>query len=79
MKVSGIVLAGGHSSRMGRDKTLMSVNEETLIERTVKELSQAVDEIIIASNQRDKYKSRVPLKSWMSFLEWDRSGVFMRD
>lgn len=56
MKFSGIVMAGGHSSRMGQDKTLMSVNKETLIEKTVKELCKVVDEIIIASNQRDKYK-----------------------
>jgi len=55
LKVSGIVLAGGRSSRMGQDKTLMSVNEETLIERTIKELSKSVDEIIIASNQKCKY------------------------
>lgn len=55
VKVSGIVLAGGRSSRMGQDKTLMSINAETLIERTVKELGKAVDEIIIASNQECKY------------------------
>jgi molybdopterin-guanine dinucleotide biosynthesis protein A len=55
VKVSGIVLAGGRSSRMGQDKTLMSINAETLIERTVKELGKAVDEIIIASNQESKY------------------------
>lgn len=55
MKASGIVLAGGHSSRMGKDKTLLSYNSETLIERTVKELSKAVDQIIIASNETSKY------------------------
>lgn len=55
MKVSGIVLAGGRSSRMGQDKTLMSINAETLIERTVRELGNVVDEIIIASNQESKY------------------------
>ncbi len=55
MKVSGIVLAGGRSSRMGQDKTLLSVNAESLIERTVKEMRKAVDEIIIASNQKCKY------------------------
>ncbi len=55
MKVSGIVLAGGRSSRMGQDKTLMTVNEETLITKTVKELRKVADEIIIASNQTAKY------------------------
>lgn len=55
MKVSGIVLAGGRSSRMGQDKTLMSVNAETLIERTIRELRKVADEVIIASNQKSKY------------------------
>ena len=55
MKASGIVLAGGRSSRMGRDKALLSVDSETLIERTVKELRKSVDEIIIASNNQCKY------------------------
>jgi molybdenum cofactor guanylyltransferase len=33
--VTGIVLAGGRSSRMGRDKALIEVGGRTLIERTV--------------------------------------------
>lgn len=56
MAVSGIILAGGHSSRMGRDKTLIVFNNETLIERTVKKLGNFVDEIIIASNDTAKYE-----------------------
>ena len=55
MAVSGIILAGGRSSRMGRDKTLLSINNETLIERTLKKLAGVVDEIIIASNHTKKY------------------------
>ena len=55
MAVSGIILAGGQSSRMGQDKTLMSIETQTLIERTVKELRKVSDEIIIASNQFNKY------------------------
>ena len=55
MGVSGIILAGGRSLRMGRDKTLLLLNNETLIERTIKKLQNVVDEIIIASNQTEKY------------------------
>ncbi|HWQ76077.1 MAG TPA: molybdenum cofactor guanylyltransferase [Syntrophomonas sp.] len=55
MEASGIILAGGRSSRMGRDKTLMPVEAETMIERTVRELRQVTGEIIIASNQNEKY------------------------
>lgn len=55
MEVSGIILAGGKSLRMGQDKAIMSFNNETLIERTVKELKKITDEIIIASNHTCKY------------------------
>ncbi len=55
MAVSGIILAGGRSSRMGRDKTLLVYQNETLIARTVGELRGVSDEIIVASNAADKY------------------------
>ncbi len=55
MAVSGIILAGGRSSRMGRDKTLLLLQNETLIARTVNELRHVADEIIIASNATAKY------------------------
>lgn len=55
MAVSGIILAGGRSSRMGRDKTLLLYDNETLIERTVRKLRNFVDEIIVASNNTAKY------------------------
>ena len=55
MGVSGIILAGGRSLRMGRDKTLLLFNNETLIERTIKKMQNIVDEIIIASNHTGKY------------------------
>lgn len=55
MAVSGIILAGGRSSRMGRDKTLILYKNETLIARTVNELRGVVDDIVIASNHTAKY------------------------
>lgn len=55
MAVSGIILAGGRSSRMGRDKSLLELNNETIIERTVRELKDVTDEIVIASNSNMKY------------------------
>lgn len=55
MGISGIILAGGQSMRMGRDKTLMTYNNETLVEHTVKEMGKFADEIIIASNNTNKY------------------------
>ena len=58
MKASGIILAGGQGSRMGRDKTLMLYQGETMVERTVRELRQAVDEIVIVV--KDKLKYHIP-------------------
>lgn len=55
MGVSGIVLAGGRSTRMGKDKTLMAYQNETMIERVVRGLRNVADEIIIASNSTAKY------------------------
>lgn len=54
-KVSGIILAGGHSLRMGRDKTLLKIDQETLIERTVRMLKEVSDDVVIASNGKHKY------------------------
>ncbi|MCR6546898.1 molybdenum cofactor guanylyltransferase [Dehalobacterium formicoaceticum] len=56
MKVSGVILAGGKSRRMGQDKTLMTFNNETLIGHMIKELKDVTDEIIIASNHSNKYQ-----------------------
>lgn len=55
MGISGIILAGGRSSRMGRDKTLLLYDNETLIQRTVRTMQTFVDEIIVASNATEKY------------------------
>jgi len=55
MKISGIVLAGGKSRRMGQDKTLLTFGNETLIERVIGELRQGTEEVIIAGSQTDKY------------------------
>jgi molybdopterin-guanine dinucleotide biosynthesis protein A len=55
MKASGVILAGGRSSRMGRDKALMLYNDKTIIERTVQELQKAVDDVIIVVNDKLKY------------------------
>ena len=55
MGFSGIILAGGRSTRMGQDKAQMIYHNETMLERTVKELKKVADEIILASNNKNKY------------------------
>ena len=46
--VAGFVLAGGKSSRMGRDKALLELDGELLIERALRKLSAVCDEVAIA-------------------------------
>jgi molybdopterin-guanine dinucleotide biosynthesis protein A len=44
---TGVVLAGGRSSRLGRDKALLELNGETLLARAVRILASIVDEVIV--------------------------------
>lgn len=46
-EVTGIVLAGGRSSRMGREKASLVLGGETLLQRTVSALSAVAGEIVI--------------------------------
>ena len=45
--VTGAVLAGGRSSRLGRDKALLEVGGETLLARAVRTLSSLCDEVLV--------------------------------
>src|SRR5688572_6343729 len=44
---TGVVLAGGRSSRFGRDKALLELNGEPLLARAVRILAGVVDEVIV--------------------------------
>jgi molybdenum cofactor guanylyltransferase len=46
-RATGIVLAGGRSSRMGQDKAALAFEGRTLLQRTVDALSGVADEIVI--------------------------------
>lgn len=53
-ELTGIILAGGKSSRMGYDKGLAIVNGKKMIEQVYAALSQVVDKVIIIANS-DSY------------------------
>ena len=48
--VTGIVLAGGKSRRMGTDKSVMMLNDKTLIEYAINALKPLCSKVIISSN-----------------------------
>jgi molybdopterin-guanine dinucleotide biosynthesis protein A len=55
LTVSGIVLAGGQSSRLGTDKSFINVNGRPLIEQIVVKLARLSDDVTIVTNSPEKY------------------------
>ncbi|MBS4190027.1 molybdenum cofactor guanylyltransferase [Bacillus sp. FJAT-49705] len=56
MRTTGIIMAGGKSSRMGTNKALLKIDDKTVIEKIAAELKKAVSEIIIVTNTFEEYQ-----------------------
>ncbi|NTW05548.1 MAG: molybdenum cofactor guanylyltransferase [Peptococcaceae bacterium] len=54
MEITGIILAGGKSTRMGCDKAFLDLGGLRLIEKVAKVLSLVCREIIISGNSQDE-------------------------
>jgi molybdenum cofactor guanylyltransferase len=50
MKILGVIIAGGHSSRMGVEKALVKLQGVTLLERVLSRLRLQVDEVALNAN-----------------------------
>ncbi|MBK7212848.1 MAG: molybdenum cofactor guanylyltransferase [Bacteroidales bacterium] len=50
MSITGIILSGGKSSRMGQDKGLLQLNGRSMMEIAIERLSIHCDRIIISAN-----------------------------
>lgn len=48
--VTGIILAGGRSSRFGSNKAFATIGNETLVERVVRQIQDIFPEVIIVTN-----------------------------
>lgn len=58
--VTGVLLAGGKSRRMGQDKANLQLNGESLFERSLKLLQQFFNRIIIAGDRPDLVLPGIP-------------------
>ena len=48
--ITGVILAGGKSSRMQQDKALLPLGEKRIIEHVVRNLSQVCSSLLLSSN-----------------------------
>ncbi|MDD2898258.1 MAG: formate dehydrogenase accessory sulfurtransferase FdhD [Desulfuromonadaceae bacterium] len=53
--VTGVILAGGESSRMGSNKALLEVNGVRMIETAFRCMSELFDEVLLVTNSPDIY------------------------
>jgi molybdopterin-guanine dinucleotide biosynthesis protein A len=53
--VSVAILAGGQSKRMSRDKALLTVGGQSLIERVINRVKPLTDDLLISTNSPEKY------------------------
>ena len=53
--MTAVILAGGKSSRMGRNKAFLKIQGKTFIERQIDLLREIFDEIIISANTPSEY------------------------
>jgi molybdopterin-guanine dinucleotide biosynthesis protein A len=54
--ISALVLAGGHSRRMGQDKALLIFEGEYLIQRIVRQLKPLFDEILVITGETKRHE-----------------------
>ncbi len=54
-QVTGIILAGGKSSRFGSDKALFEFNGKKLVEYSIEKLTPLCENLCLSTNQPEKY------------------------
>jgi len=54
--ITGIILSGGKSTRMGENKSLMNLGDNTVIERVVELMQSLFSDVILITNSTEEYK-----------------------
>jgi len=65
VSLSAVILAGGKSSRMGRDKALIEIDGIPLLTRTCDAARHCTDLIYVVTSWRDRYQSIIPDVHWI--------------
>ena len=55
MPVTGVILAGGTSRRMGQNKALIPLGDDTLIGHVIRRICPLTDELLLITNTPDEY------------------------
>lgn len=53
----GVILAGGESRRMGRDKVFLPFGDTTLVERVASRLREACADVLVVANTPEPYET----------------------
>ena len=62
LPVTGVILAGGQSRRMGQNKALIQLGDNSLIEHVIRRMHLVVDELLLITNSPAEYAPlNVPL------------------
>src|ERR671933_1070583 len=61
VEIEGFILAGGASSRMGRDKSALALGGETLVRRAQRALSSIAPRVSVVSAREDQGDFDLPV------------------
>jgi len=75
MKIAGVVLAGGLSSRMGKDKTQLILENKTLLARTVNLLEQLPLDAVFVSGEQPGYNCIADIYRYLGPLSGIHASV----
>ena len=75
MKISGAVLTGGASRRMGRDKARIELGGLTLLERNLDVLEPLCDELLVVAREPEQYSELAGPRARLVSDHFERGGA----